>query len=137
MLNRGLDMTDEIQPKTVMIDAEAASYDRKKEGAALLLPSKTDKPDAIDFITQLGGKRSNLYKLYQVRVHEKGLVAMAENPPRRISMKEMQECAEFILLYSQSLDAMRSKQVVEILKSEVHEPPPSMLEAAIGRFRKS
>lgn len=128
-------MPDEpMDKKQILIDAEALVEQSKREGAKLLLPHPDLREAEVDFITQLGGRRSNMYKVYQVMVHEKGLIAMAHG--KMISMEEMQECAKYILMYSNSLDAMRSKQIVEILKSGPDDVNPSLLEKALGRFKK-
>ena len=108
-----------------MIDASRYLSEMKREALTTIVPHPEDKEARIDLITVLRGRRPNLNQLFLASVEEHGWKAMSrgENPNL-----EGIEAVSFIRSHAPSLDALRSKQVVEIAKSEPRETSQSIID---------
>jgi len=107
-------------------DASRYMLEMKREALTTLVPHPDEKEARIDLITLLRGKRPNLYQLYRARVQEAGLLALARGEDPDI---EGLDLVSFVRDHAPSLDGFRSKQVVEIAKTEHSLQSSSFLES--------
>jgi hypothetical protein len=115
------------------IDLSKFIQQGKMEIARALVPDKDDKQDQIDFITVLSGRRPNLNRLFLAHVEEEGWKDLEQGIEPDLGKVN---AVKFLSLYATSLDALRSKQLVELGKSENHEELQSAMEwlrSKIGR----
>ncbi len=123
-----------VDPNKVIIDALNVDWERKIEGVAAIVPRPDEKLAQIDLITSLRGRKPPINKLYQAKVQLAGLEALArgENPVIETDL------FDYLRLHAVAIGETkaRSEQVVEMLKSERHEPDMSPLERLTARFRK-
>jgi len=113
------------EDEIAMIDASRYLAEMKREGLTAIVPAPEEKEARIDLITVLGGRRPNLYRLMLANVEQDGWVAMAnkKNPP----LADL-NIVSAIRAHAPSLDGFRSKQVVEIAKTEAPDTGKSIMD---------
>src|SRR3989304_3432965 len=125
-------MLSRKEQEYAIIDASRYLSEMKREALTTIVPHPAEKEERMDLITALRGRRPNLYELFLALVEEEGWKALSrgENPDLgRV------EAISFIRSHAASLDSLRSKQVVEIAKSEPRETSQSILDV-LKRGRK-
>jgi hypothetical protein len=120
----------DLKRDKVVIDAMAQEWQKKTDAIEAIVP-RYDKKGRIDVISNLGGKRPNLYKLYQADVQLKGLVDL-ENLKTPIIRSDL---SDSVMVEAVSLNALRSEQVVQIAKNSNLELEPSVLERIGSKLR--
>ncbi len=99
----------------IQIDAARYIFEQKREALTTLVPHPDEIEKRIELIALLSGRRPNIRELFLADVEQEGWIALskAKNP----SLDTM-DAIRFIHTNSTSLDATRSKQIVEIARSE-------------------
>lgn len=108
-------MISEKEREQIQLDAQRYIFEQKREALTTIVPHPDEIAKRIELIALLSGRRPNIRELLLGGVEEKGWIALAniQNP----SLENI-EAARFIHTNSTSLDGTRSKQVVEIARSE-------------------
>lgn len=119
----------DVAKDKVVIDALSQEWQKKTDAIEAIVP-RYDIQGRIDLITVLSGKRPNLYKLYQADVQLKGLEMLEQLKTPVITA----DLSDHVSVRASSLDAIRSKQVVEIAKSGEPQIEPSILDRISARL---
>jgi len=123
----------------IVLDASRYLSEMKREALTTIVPHPYEKAQRLDLIGLFGGRRPNLNRFFLAAIEEAGWIALSrgENPilsgtPDLNADKGI----EFLRSHAPSIDGFRSKQVVDIAKSEVHESPQTILEMISRKLGK-
>ena len=122
-----------------IIDASRYLAEIKQDAVKVLVPSPEEKHERIDLVGLLSGRRPSLYRLYCAEVEEAGWIALSKLTMPKLTNGRKQDdldAVRFIRTHSVSLDGFRSKQVVEIGKSDSSNERKTMIEWVTSRLRK-
>jgi len=109
-----------------VIDASRYMWETKREALTAIVPHPDEKESRLDLITVLSGRRPNLYELLLGYVEQEGWIAMSEK--RNPDLSAGLDAIKYLRAHAPSLDGFRSKQVVEIAKSEAAPVSQSILD---------
>ena len=108
-------MISEREKEQIQIDAQRYIFEQKREALTTIVPHPDEIEKRIELIALLSGRRPNIRELFLADVEQEGWIALSkgQNPDL-----QTMDAIRFIHTNSTSLDGTRSKQVVEIARSE-------------------